>query len=91
MSGDTFLGQFRIQPFDFGLYVKMDSSACRALHLSQNTLESTSKNSMTLLSVIDKCRTAQVLPAISGNIPLIFVFFYTVLIFTYVYHRDIVC
>lgn len=37
----------------------MDSAACRALHLDQNVLEKSSRNETTLLSVLDKCRTAQ--------------------------------
>lgn len=61
LAGDTYLHQFSLLPFDYGLYAKMDAAACRALHLNLNSLEQHSRNEVTLISVIDKCRTAQVL------------------------------
>lgn len=60
LSGESYQNQFRVVPFDFGLYVKMDLAACRALHLSLNNLEKNSRNNVNLQSTIDQCRTAQV-------------------------------
>ncbi|OXA56996.1 DNA mismatch repair protein Msh2 [Folsomia candida] len=59
LSGESYQNQFRVVPFDFGLYVKMDLAACRALHLSLNNLEKNSRNNVNLQSTIDQCRTAQ--------------------------------
>ncbi|CAL8100976.1 unnamed protein product [Orchesella dallaii] len=59
LSGDVYLHQFAIVPYNFDLYAKMDSAACRALHLTLNNLEMSSGNETTLLSVLDKCRTSQ--------------------------------
>jgi len=59
VSNDSYVGQFSLRPFDFGLYVKMDSAACQALHLTQNQLEMQNPRSLTISSVLDKCRTAQ--------------------------------
>lgn len=59
LSNDSYTGQFVINSFDFGLYVKMDSAACQAIHLTQNELEMQNPRSVTITSVIDKCRTAQ--------------------------------
>ncbi|ODN00753.1 DNA mismatch repair protein Msh2 [Orchesella cincta] len=59
LSGDAYLHQFAITPHNFELYAKMDSAACRALHLTLNNLEQSSGNETTLMSVLDKCRTSQ--------------------------------
>ena len=59
LSNEIYFNQFHIEPFDFSLYVKMDSSAAQALHIVSNPYESGARN-VTLTSILDKCRTAQV-------------------------------
>ncbi|CAG7725813.1 unnamed protein product, partial [Allacma fusca] len=58
-SNEDYLNQFKLQQFDFHLHVKMDTAACRALNVDFSSEDESSKNEITLIMTLNKCRTAQ--------------------------------
>lgn len=63
MSDETNFGQYSLQVFDFTQYMRLDSAASAALHLTSYNTESTNVLTAktgaprTIASLLNKCRT----------------------------------